>query len=199
MATRSYQIPLVDASTPCCVIGLELLEPFEDDHEMWATIPEFVDYAVSSRGRVKRVTPGAHTSPGRILRPLPQSKNGKLYYRCALCKNGDTYLVYVHHLVARSFLGPRPVRHVVAHWDDDGSNNVVWNLRYATYAENADDAKRNGSMKVGEHNHSAKLSDDDIFAIRSLVDAGVPHKKIAARFNISPSYSCRIGMRRARA
>lgn len=82
--------------------------------ERWATLP-CGDYAVSDHGRVKRVTEGDGTWPGRILAP----STGKLGYpRVMLCKNGKMKTLLIYQAVALHFIGPRPQGMVVDHVDE---------------------------------------------------------------------------------
>lgn len=52
---------------------------------------------------------------------------------------------YVHDLVALTFIGPKPPGACVLHYDDDPTNNRVFNLRYGSMADNMLDAKFNSA------------------------------------------------------
>lgn len=55
----------------------------------------------------------------------------------------------MHQLVAEAFLGPRPFPGaVVLHWDDDGFNNHLGNLRWGSETENRADARRNRAKRA---------------------------------------------------
>jgi hypothetical protein len=51
---------------------------------------------------------------------------------------------YVHSLILETFVGPCPSGMESCHWDDEGLNNSVDNLRWGTRKENTQDAIRNG-------------------------------------------------------
>ncbi|WP_158548184.1 HNH endonuclease [Desertihabitans brevis] len=99
----------------------------------------------------------------------------------------------MHHLVAAAFLGPRPKGMDVAHWDNDGTNNVVTNLRYATEVENMADKLRHGTDNRREHAKYRKLSQIDVDEIRRRYGppggVGQPglesQRSLAAEFGVS--------------
>jgi hypothetical protein len=107
-------------------------------------------YEVSSSGRVRSL-PRRNTA-GRILRP-GVTRYG--HQHVSLWVNGVGTSRFVHQLVAAAFLGPRPEGLQVRHWDGDGSNNSVGNLRYGTQSENEQDKVRHG-----RHNHAGKTHCD---------------------------------------
>lgn len=80
--------------------------------------------------------------------------------------DGQRVLRTVHSLVAAAFIGPRPARYDVAHYDGNPANNRVENLRYATRRENHGDKKRHGTHAHGSRIKQAKLREQHISAIR---------------------------------
>lgn len=150
------------------------------------------NYAVSSNGRVKRLTPGMGTKPGRILK-LNLMKIG--YYRCAPVVDGRCVHMYVHRIVADTFLGSCPSGKEVHHKDGDPTNNRVDNLEYITHAENIRHGYEN---KLGENHHSAKLTDQQAREIRSRRLAGERGVDLAREFNISQPTICDILKGRSR-
>lgn len=52
-------------------------------------------------------------------------------------------------------------------------------------AENADDARRHGTLRTGERHANAKLSNEQIAEVRRLYVDGAPTARIAAEFGIS--------------
>ena len=96
-------------------------------------------YEVSSHGRVRtllrRVKRGC-VYQLRKVKLLKQAVGGraKNYLRVHLM--GPARFAYVHHLMAESFIGPRPPGILVLHEDDDGFHNVLRNLRYGDRDEN---------------------------------------------------------------
>jgi len=83
------------------------------------------------------------------------------------------------------------------HLDGDRSNNILANLCWGTPAENGGDAARSGSH-AGERNGRARLSEDDVRAIRASTDrSGAWLQRLARRYNICPTMASRIINRKA--
>lgn len=92
----------------------------------WLPIPGFSRYEASSAGEIRQIA-------------------SKRY--CALMSFGDYVVVsvktdtnrwrdtFVHVLVMRAFVGPKPVSCHVHHIDLNPSNNKVANLQYLTFSE----------------------------------------------------------------
>lgn len=94
----------------------------------------------------------------------------------------------VHILVCETWHGPRPTsEHQAAHGNGIPADNRAANLRWATPLENMDDARRHGTLPIGERNGSAKLTEDDVRRIRALAAAGERSPAIAARFCVTDS------------
>jgi hypothetical protein len=66
--------------------------------------------------------------------------------------------VYVHELVLRVFVGPRPAGLQGCHNDGDKLNNSLTNLRWDTRESNALDKRTHGTTPAGERNSKAKLT-----------------------------------------
>lgn len=104
-------------------------------------------YQVSSCGRVRSHTREiTFTRNGGEVTRICKGKMLKAslapcgYLRVSLCDG----LAYVHHLVLEAFVGPRPDGMLGLRYDDDPENCTIGNLRWGTFSENAEDAKRNG-------------------------------------------------------
>lgn len=68
---------------------------------------------------------------------------------------------YVHRLMAETFIPNPDGKPHVAHWDNNGLNNAINNLRWATVPENMSDKRRHGTSR----NH-AKLDERAVVEIR---------------------------------
>jgi hypothetical protein len=137
----------------------------------------------TSLGRTKNGKPCARTFQGRVLRPRYV---GKDYVAVSLSLQGTVEQRYVHELVARAFIGPRPIGMEIAHHDGIKSNNASDNLRYDTPAGNAADKKLHNTDSQGERNPMAVLTAAEVIEIRRL--SGVPalsQRKIAEQFGVS--------------
>ena len=140
-------------------------------NEEWRDIPEYPGYQVSDLGRIR----SSLVSKNRKLngdgwRFLKQTNGLAGYLRVALCKDGHKpRTIYVHHLVLRTFVGPRPDGKECCHWNGDPHDNRLCNLRWDTRTQNVMDMYRCGHNTArGERLPSAKLTEELVREIRSL-------------------------------
>lgn len=139
--------------------------------ETWKPIPDYEGlYEISSHGRVRslprtvsfgarqRVTPAKVIAP--YIRPIG-------YHTVKLGKGGRKRSAYIHRLVALVFIGPCPSRHEVCHRDGDKSNNRADNLYWGTRKQNIADNLRMGRHPFGESHGMAKLTAEQVIAIRA--------------------------------
>lgn len=142
------------------------------EREEWRPLFDW-PYEISSLGRVR-----GHS--GRLI-------NGWRHlgrYWAVKLKSPDRYKTLVlHALVAKVFHGPKPSpRHVVCHWDGDGTNNVAANLRWGTPEENEADKLRHGRRLWGERINTARFTLSQVIAIRESTEGtGV----LADRFGVN--------------
>jgi hypothetical protein len=141
----------------------------------WRPIPGFSAYEVSDSGLVRRSYAVSPKHPV-TLKPLkPRAlKRGHLYINI---RNdaGVIKSVYVHRLVALTFLGlPPSPSHQVAHWDGNAANNTLANLRWATNQENCQDSIRLGRSRRpgGENSSKARLTNEQAAAVRQNPQIG---------------------------
>lgn len=146
-----------------------------DNEERFRFIPGYPGYCFSSKGRVVSMK-------GRKLRVLKPTVVRGGYLKVALCAGRGIDEKLVHRMVARAFLGPCPHGMQVCHNDGDPTNNRIENLRYDTRAGNEADKKKHGTEPTGEQNGRAKLTADQVRAIRS--DPRI-QREIAADYGIS--------------
>ena len=103
--------------------------------EVWRSIENYDNYAVSSFGRVK------NTKTGKVLKA--GLSHG--YLKCNLCEDRlakKSY--YVHRLVANAFINNPNDKLCVDHKDNNKTNNNISNLRFATSKENS----QNSSIRL---------------------------------------------------
>ena len=118
-------------------------------------------YEVSSLGRVKSV--GNRKGSWKTPHILKTQDNGKGYKVVCLHRDGGYSFKTVHRLVAVAFIPNQENRSDVNHIDGDKSNNVVWNLEWATKSENAIHARD----VLGKLYFNRRLTDEQVIAIRS--------------------------------
>lgn len=88
--------------------------------EKWKTIKGFEAYEVSDLGRVRRVKGGQGARAGKILRP-----RGSSYKMVSLYKDDVAHAVYIHRLVAQTFI-PNPCNFPeVNHTGRKGDNRAI--------------------------------------------------------------------------
>lgn len=135
------------------------------------------NYAVSNAGRVKRLTPGRRTEPGRLM-CAGIAKNG--YPTVSLTRAGKVSRVYVHHLVAAAFLGPRPPGSVINHKDGDKTNGRDANLEYVSQQGNMRHAASTGLVKF-----ATTISSETAAEIIRRRRAGESYERIARATSVS--------------
>lgn len=118
-------------SRATCLLNLyPIIEQVEDKgapmREIWKHIPNCHKYDVSNFGRVK--------GPKGILKPTVSNWG---YDRIRIIDNtGEKKSFRVHRLVAQAFIPNPDNKPEVNHLDGDKQNNAMWNLEWATAAEN---------------------------------------------------------------
>ena len=111
--------------------------------EVWKDIKNYEKlYQVSNLGRVKSLSRFHYTGRGKNNgyvtkeKILKQDISNDYYYQVSLCKNGKKKKVYVHRLVAGTFLKNINNYPCVNHKDENKLNNCVDNLEFCTHYYN---------------------------------------------------------------
>lgn len=152
--------------------------------ERWLTIPFASDYAVSDRGRVKRVVAARCYPAGYILKPKIRADG---YPEVSLSAEGHVYFFRIHQLVCRTFHGERPKgKDEIGHKDGDRANSRADNLRWVTKEENYADRNLHGTHNKGCNNGAAKLDPLKVQAVHILSEQ-LPSRKVAQVLGISKS------------
>lgn len=143
-------------------------------------------YEVSDRGcvrslqrRVLKSNGVQQTVPARVLKPHLTDDG---YLAVSLYNENGRRTFNVAVLVARAFIGPRPVGLEVLHNDGANTNNRSSNLRYGTRQENMIDAKHHGAMPRGERQHNSRLTEKEV---RAILKSASPAVILAAEFGVS--------------
>lgn len=153
--------------------------------EIWKPVVGYEGlYSVSDQGRVRRDT------SGRIRKPVCGSKG---YAQATLSRDNKARTFLTHRLVMLAHVGPCPDDLEVCHRDGDRSNPALTNLRYDTRSANLLDRREHGtaSTNAGETNGQAKLTEDDVKAIRAYPRFKGSRDDIAQAYGLNKSYiSC---------
>lgn len=129
--------------------------------ELWLVADKFPDYYVSSHGNVMSTKQKVI-----ILKPTINSSG---YLRVRPMVNNRPIDVYVHTLVAETFIGKRPTGLVIDHIDGNKTNNTHTNLRYVSKEENEQYAKSLGLRdKKGLDHPGSRLITESLHTIRDL-------------------------------
>ena len=93
-------------------------------------------YEVSNLGNVRRkLKNGNYKNVSGFIKD-----NGYRYLQITI--NRIRTNIYFHHLVAKAFIGERPLNYMIDHIDRNKLNNKSDNLRYATSTENNRNTER---------------------------------------------------------
>lgn len=154
--------------------------------EQWLPVDGWPEYQVSNMGRVMRLA-GRYRKSDRIYKLTGPNRDGYLVAHLRGEKGEKQCLV--HRLVALAFLGPPPSpSHQVAHFDGDGANSSVSNLRWALPVENNADKKRHGTYLHGERHPATRLSDAQIQHMRDLGERKIKRADIARLIGCSKQH-----------
>jgi len=132
-------------------------------------------FRVDEQGRVWR-------GSKRAEKPTPQG-----YLQVRVMINGRRYCTGAHRLVWHALKGPIPKGLTINHDNGRKGDNTPSNLELATHSEQMihDHRKLHPGKQKGSQNNQAKLSEQDIEAIRKAVEAGEHRDAVAQRFGIS--------------
>lgn len=134
----------------------------------WKRIDGCPSYQVSDSGSVRRIAPTrGYARNWALPYELRQHPDKDGYRVVILFEGGKRIKKRVHHLVAETFIGPRPSDRVCAHSDGNILNNAVSNLRYCTQQENIDDKQRHGTTARGERSARSVLTTEQVLRIRA--------------------------------
>lgn len=148
--------------------------------DIWSSDLEYPDYFFSTDGRIASVI----RRRARILKPI---RAGEGYQAVSLRdRAGVLRREYVHHLIARFFIGPRPDGMHIRHLNGDKTDNDIGNLAYGTPAENAADKQAHGTSPNGERNGMARLTSAEVEQMRQRrAETGASYRSIALDFGVS--------------
>ena len=145
-------------------------------------------YSVSNLGRIRSEPSATRTTGRQRGRILQCHADTKGYLQFAMCLPGRrTLRMKVHRAVALAFLGPRPQGAQINHVSGNKTDNRAANLEYVSCRQNVrhswDLGLRTGQQVSGQRHGQAKLTDDQVRAIRSA--QGLPLRTLALQHGVS--------------
>lgn len=147
-------------------------------------VPGWPGYAVTDAGEVWSCR-RRHT--GQILpawHRLRLASTAGRYQKVNLSTDSRAVQFSVHRLVLIAFVGEAPRGEQACHANGNSRDNRLLNLRWGSASANGRDRIKHGRSGKGSANVKAKLSDDDVRAIRLTHAAGHSYRMIAQRFGI---------------
>ncbi len=99
----------------------------------------------------------------RRLKPWPSGVGGQV----AVTLMPGYHVRYVHRIVLEAFVGPPSSGMEGCHYDGNPLNNRLDNLRWDTKKANCADAIRHGRTTRGERNSQAKVTEEQVRAMRT--------------------------------
>lgn len=151
-------------------------------------IPGFPRYFCGRDGTVY-----SNKTKTRALRTLkcPIATHG--YKMVHVRSNGGDRNLLVHRLVAATWVEPVLGRTHVNHMNGDRLDNRAENLEYVTPQENlAHSREVLGNSVKGERHPNARLTAEDVRAIRRMHAELVPYAQIAAKYGIARDYAYEV-------
>lgn len=162
---------------------------------LWFDVPQYDDrYQIEQSGQVRSkrrhvnspICGGKRLIGGRVLKP--QLVKG--YPAIQAMINGVRRTIYVHRMLAETFIPNPEGKPCINHIDGNKANNAIDNLEWCTHQENMDHAYRNGLVQPvqsgpGEMSGAAKLCNEKVRVIKRRLKAGHRQSDIAQDYGVA--------------
>lgn len=165
-------------------------------NEKWETIRDFPNYMISSESRVLNKT---------TLKMKSICYNKRFRFRYVrLHKDGHSINIPIYRLKAIAFipnpLNKREVNHKYGDRIDEDINALEWATPKENMKHSFDTGLAKGQFKKGFDHQLAKLSKDDIYAIRDLRDKDkMKYTDIGKMYGITMEHAYRVAKRKLHA
>lgn len=152
------------------------------EREIWKPLLGYEGiYSTSNLGRL-RIETGSNSTPAGTITIGSKSTR---YRKVSLRKNGIRISKDIHVLIAETFISPRPTGMYVNHIDGNKQNNCVSNLEWVTPKQNSRQSVLAGRHHKGSQIFGARLKEQDIQLILSLLSNGISCAEIGRRYHVS--------------
>lgn len=107
-------------------------------NEIWKDIVGYEGlYQVSNLGNIRSLCFGSRNhKKSNVIKLLKQTPTNCGYYKVQLYNNGHSKILYVHRIVAETFIPNPDCKPQVNHIDGNKSNNACFNLEWSSPSEN---------------------------------------------------------------
>jgi hypothetical protein len=148
--------------------------------EIWKWIPGYENlYKISDKGNILTF------HQNKQGKPLKRVKMPFGYLYVSLRKDGKDKTTSVHRLVLTAFDSAQPSSIWACHKNGKRADNRLENLYWGTAEDNSDDARRHGTLAMGERSGMARLTDDTVMEARTLYATGAfTVKQLAEKFGV---------------
>jgi hypothetical protein len=182
---------MIDGNLAMANIYVDQKEHDFEPEEIWKDIAGYEGlYQINNFGEIKSYFTGK-------IRKQSISHNG--YYKIGLYKNKIKKYLFVHRLVALTFIPNSENKPFVNHKSGNKLNNYTGLLEWCTQSENEIHAHKIGLKNhKGEKSPVCKISNNDICKIRKMILKKTPYRKISNLFKISQSHISSIKHNRRR-
>ena len=149
-------------------------------------IPKYPGYWATRDGKIlSHFQASNRLLPPTQLRQLTPGLAGWGYHYVSVRRvDGKRHCRGVHVLVLETFVGPREAHQQTMHLDNNPTNNRVENLRWGTATENNRHKAHFGTLPKGSRNGMAKLTEQDVLAIRAERAAGAKKADLAEKYGV---------------
>jgi hypothetical protein len=131
-----------------------------DSIEQWRDVVGYVGlYQVSDRSRVRSLDRSSHRGGRKDYTVFLRGKimtsviNANGYHQVTLCREGKRKTAQVHILALEAFVGPRPDGADTRHLDGNRANSYLYNIKWGTKSENAQDQLLHGTHVARRKTH----------------------------------------------
>ena len=146
-------------------------------------IEDYYGYFADEDGKIySSRTRGGYVDKNKLTE-LKQEITNNGYRRVTFCLNNQTKRLFVHRIMAFTFLEkPDTSKKIVRHLDGDKANNRADNLAWGTHRENEVDKELHGTKRMGENINTSKLKPSDVLKMRYRYSIGHSSKEIHVDF-----------------